>query len=135
MTPVRNMSDEEKRSLVPKNTIHCHGRLVRNEETGNLDSPELCPWWWNLGVLVVHRDVEKAREIAERLKDEGKKVYGFERCDNAEICEKKCWSSAATNCLYNPTRCELLDFDDPREDTLLWDQCKICGIGEEGVPE
>lgn len=44
--------------------------------------------------------------------------------------EGKCWTTPKTSCRVRVYRCEYLDYTDWTEESLLWDGCKECDIGQ-----
>lgn len=103
---------------IPPDSIYCHGNDFN-----------ICKWWHSLGLLIVHKDIKEAEKIAEKLKAEGKSIYGVEKCDSKR-CKYECWSGGSTDCCFYPTRCDFLDKTDIHDDSLLWDMCKECGVNE-----
>lgn len=114
---------------IPEGSVYCHGTLVRDERTGSLLAPEMCPWWKDLGIVVLNRRIEDAERTAEELREKGVLVRGCAVCD-ADGCRNECWTGGSTDCRVKTAQCLYLGIKDESEETLLWDQCKICGVKE-----
>ena len=118
------MNKRIKKKKIPHGT-YCHGRLVRNN-TGGVDAPEMCPFWKYLGMTILHRDIAKADTIAKAYTDATGKL-----CPHRATCTEPCWQTPKTQCKIRNVQCTYVHVIDTTEDTLLWDQCKICGIKDE----
>lgn len=113
------MKKEKMARQIPKGQ-YCHGELVSNGD-GIYKAPNMCPWYEDLGVLVLHRDEKEAEKIAKK---EG--YAGYRKCDVADKCVSECWTSTSTRCKVQMCACKFEGVVDKEEDTYLWDQLKIC---------
>ena len=103
--------------------MYCHGHLVADKDTGAFNAPDMCPYWKPMGTLVLNRDAEEAKRIAA-----GRGNAVSAECEFANTCTKECWQGRENACETKIVRCEYLGVTDYEEDTLLWDQCKICDV-------
>lgn len=94
------MTKEEMELQIPKNTNYCY-TTTENETI-------VCPWYKFIGI----------------------KKYDKTNCEFANTCKEECWSHPLTSCKDRIVRCEYLDYTDEKEDTLLWNRCKECGVNE-----
>ena len=52
-------------------------------------------------------------------------------CEFANECNKKCWSDSSSSCRDIVYKCEYMNFIDWKQDSLLWDACKECGVKDD----
>ena len=71
-----------------------------------------CPYWEYVAEIKLHRE----------------QSYGFDTCEYADACDGKCWESNASSCKNIVVKCKYLDYLDTRQESLLWDKCKECGV-------
>lgn len=71
-----------------------------------------CKWWHYIRTIRIHRD---------------------SGCEFAGDCKKECWRTPETQCRHIVCRCDYENFTDREEETLLWDQCKICGVHDPDI--
>lgn len=55
-------------------------------------------------------------------------ILNKDNCEFANECDLKCQTSPETSCRYKVYRCEYMGFTDYKENTLLWDGVKECGV-------
>ena len=78
------------------------------------DENGICPYWKYLG-------------LNESYLNNG------EKCEFRDACEEECGTNDNNSCVSRIVRCEYLDYTDETENSLLWDQCKECGINDENL--
>lgn len=73
-----------------------------------------CPYWKMLGIVKLHRNPPNDN---------------FQKCDIVD-CDNDCWSEPFYSCRYNVIKCEYLNYIDEKQESLLYEKCKECGINE-----
>lgn len=94
------MKKRTMKKYIPKNTVYC-GK---------------CRWRHFLGTICLHRNPEDFPNNP------------VEKCDCSDTCEHKCWTGGSTNCMKEIWKCDYLGLIDKKQDSLLWDGCKECGV-------
>lgn len=52
-------------------------------------------------------------------------------CEHADTCNEECWATSRNSCRDIVYRCEYLGYTDYKQDSLLWDACKECGVKDD----
>lgn len=52
-------------------------------------------------------------------------------CPNSKECQEECWTTPSTSCNVRVYKCEYMGYTDYKEESLLWDGCKECGVSED----
>jgi hypothetical protein len=99
------MKKRAMKKWIPKNTPYCY--------TYKHDKEIPCPWRKYIKTIYYNKD--------ER------------NCPYNDTCESndKCWIDYRYSCKVRVYRCEYLGYTDYEEDSLLWDACKECKVGDD----
>ena len=95
------MKKRAMKKWIPKDTIYCHGR-------GTKKSP-YCKW---------------LKYITTIYHDEN-------TCEFSKECQSMTEGKGCSHCPTRVYKCEYMNYIDWDEDSLLWDECKECGVKED----
>lgn len=97
------MNRRQKKKKIPKHTLYC----------------DHCPFWQYIERTILCKDVKNPPYPGK-----------WKECEYQD-CEKGCWKTPQTSCSVRVVRCRYMKYTDEREESLLWDGCKECGISME----
>ena len=95
------MKKRAMKKYIPKNTPYCY--------SWKHGKRKFCPW----------------RKYIKTIK------LDKTNCEFIDTCEDDCWSQPEFCCKVRVYRCEYLGYTDTKEESLLWDACKECKVGDD----
>lgn len=81
--------------------------------------------------MYCHGDGSKKRPYCKWLRYLGTVKRDKSNCKYSKDCNEKCWSTSEASCDNHIYRCDYLKYTDFNQDSLLWDECKECGVKNE----
>ena len=94
------MKKRAMKKWIPNSSCYCYSYDKRKNKYIT------CKWYKKLGVI-------KRNKL---------------NCEFASTCNEECWTTPGSKCRDIVVKCMYLNFIDTRQETLLWDKCKECGV-------